>query len=105
MRIVYDNAEHAKIFVGRGCCDGYCIPTSSASLIFVVTPHGLVGCGFFAMDTFAKMGMAGAKVAGVSTLEELLAGKVSAVSPAAEQMGVAAGMTGEEAVLRMMQAN
>ncbi len=105
MQIVYESAEHAKIFAGKVCCDGYCIPTGHAGLIFVITPHGLVGCGFFAMDTFAKMGMAGAKVTGVSTLEELLAGKVSAVSPAAEEMGVAAGMTGEEAVLRMTQAD
>ena len=47
---------------------------------------------------YEKFGIPAAKVTGISTIEDLLKGSVSAATPAAVLRGVNPGMSGEEAV-------
>ena len=98
MQIVYLSSDQARI-TGPGVdADAYCIDLGPARLIFVRTSSGFVGCGFFDLAVFEKLGIPAAKVTGVSTVEDLLRGLVSAATPAAVLLGVTPGVRGEEAV-------
>jgi uncharacterized protein YunC (DUF1805 family) len=69
-------------------------------------PRGVVGCGLFDIACADEFGMAVAIVKGTPQKplfepEDILAGRVLAVSKAAATLGVAPGMTGLEAVEKM----
>ena len=61
---------------------------------------GVLGCGYLNVEAFNRGGEAGAIVTGVRTHEDMLKAKVVAVSEAARALGVAPGMSGEEALRR-----
>ncbi|HJK18594.1 MAG: YunC family protein [Candidatus Methanocorpusculum faecipullorum] len=98
MQIEYLSPGHALITDAGVSVDAYCLELGSANLIFVKTSSGIVGCGFFDLAAFEKFGIPAAKVTGISTIEDLLKGSVSAATPAAVLRGVNPGMSGEEAV-------
>ena len=98
MQIEYLSPDHALITDAGVSVDAYCLELGSANLIFVKTSSGIVGCGFFDLATFEQFGIPAAKVTGISTIEDLLKGSVSATTPAAVLRGVNPGMSGEEAV-------
>lgn len=98
MQIAYVSPDHARITGSGVAADAYCIDLGPARLIFVRTSSGFVGCGFFDLAVFARLGIPAAKVTGVSTIEDLLRGSVSAATPAAVLLGVTPGVRGEEAV-------
>lgn len=101
MKIRYESLEHAVISFEDISCDGYCFSLGQANLIFVKTLSGIVGCGFFDLEIFSQKNIAAAKVTGIASIEELLAGKISAITPQAKELGLEPGMTGEEAVRKM----
>ena len=74
--------------------EGFCLPLPPSKLIFIKTKSGFIGCGFFDMTTFEKLGIPAVKITGVSTLEELLAGKIMYMTESAEKIGIRIGMTG-----------
>ncbi|MDO9523049.1 MAG: DUF1805 domain-containing protein [Methanocorpusculum sp.] len=100
MELQYDRPGHASGTVNGVLIEGFCLPVPSSNMIFITTPGGFVGCGFFDMRTFAKLGIHAVRITGVSTLEELLAGKISEVTESAEKSGIRIGMTGYDALLR-----
>ena len=70
-------------------------------MIFAKSSAGLVGCGFFDLAVFEKLGIPVAKVTGVSTIEDLFKSPVSASTPVTVLRWAKTGVTGEEAICRL----
>src|SRR5688572_23604182 len=75
----------------------------------ILTRVGIVGCGIYDMKTPAEFGQAIAIARGTPAKplvepEDLLAAKIVDCTPRATEMGIQVGMTGEEAVERMLIA-
>ncbi len=76
----------------------------------ILTRAGIVGCGIYDMVTPAEFGQAIAIARGTPTNplvepEDLLTAKIVACTPRAKQFGIEIGMTGQEAVERMLAAS
>ena len=82
--------------------DAITFATQNTKILVIRASHGLLGCGYVSVDTAAKVGDALAVVSGVANYEDMLRASVKAVSPAAEAMGVRPGMTGRDALLKML---
>lgn len=75
----------------------------------ILTPAGIVGCGIYDMKTPAEFGQAIAIARGTPQNplvepEDLLNAKIVDCTPQAKSLGIVIGMTGREAVERMLQA-
>ncbi len=75
----------------------------------ILTAAGIVGCGIYDLVTPAEFGQAIAIAKGtpakpLTEPEDLLKARIVGVTPKAASMGIKVGMTGEEAVERMLQA-
>lgn len=73
----------------------------------ILTGRGLVGCGIYDVKTAERFGQALAIARGTPQLplaepEDLLEARIVELTPQAAALGVAAGMTGREAVERML---
>ena len=82
--------------------DAITFATQNTRILVIRTAHGLLGCGYISAETAAKVGDALAVVSGVSNYEDMLKASVKAVSPAAEALGVRPGMTGRDALMKML---
>ena len=76
----------------------------------ILTAAGIVGCGIYALDTPAEFGQAIAIAKGtpanpLTEPEDLLDAKIVGCTPQAAAYGIHAGMTGREAVERMLAAS
>ena len=71
-------------------------------LIIIVAPKGYIMCGYLNIGTAERLGQAAAIVRGVNSVEEILKGKVSALTSNAKKLGISEGMLGEEAVSKMV---
>ena len=78
------------------------IPFSKAPLVLAKTDRGFVMCGYLNIEAAEKLGQAAAMVTGVKTVEDLLAAKIVKITSAAEENGVAVGMSGREALEKMI---
>lgn len=76
---------------------GIRVDLPDAPVLMIVGQKGFVACGYFSTETADKVGHALAVVSGVNSLDDVLAGKVKAVSDKAAELGVSPGMTGAEA--------
>ena len=75
----------------------------------ILTKAGIVGCGIYDLKTPAEFGQAIAIAKGTPTSpltepEDLLDAKIVGVTPRAESYGIRIGMTGREAVEKMLEA-
>jgi catechol 2,3-dioxygenase-like lactoylglutathione lyase family enzyme/uncharacterized protein YunC (DUF1805 family) len=75
----------------------------------IITKAGIVGCGIYDLKTPAEFGQAiaiakGTPAAPLTEPEDLFNAKIVGVTPKAAALGIAVGMTGSEAVERMLQA-
>src|SRR3954467_5442697 len=75
----------------------------------IQTAAGIVGCGIYDLHTPAEFGQAIAIARGtpanpLAEPEDLLDAKIVGCTPKAESFGIRAGMTGREAVERMLSA-
>jgi uncharacterized protein YunC (DUF1805 family) len=75
----------------------------------IQTAAGIVGCGIYDLHTPAEFGQAIAIARGtpanpLAEPEDLLEAKIVGCTPKAESFGIRAGMTGREAVERMLAA-
>ena len=77
------------------------IKTPRATLLVIAGARGILGCGYINCQAAAKLGDAAAIVRGVKNFDDMLGAVVAEVSPAAAELGVAVGMSGREALLRM----
>ena len=82
--------------------DAVTFPTQNTKILAIRAPKGLLGCGYVSVDTAAKVGDALAIVSGVASYDDMLDAAVKAVSPAAEALGVRPGMTGLDALRKLL---
>lgn len=73
----------------------------------ILTGRGLVGCGIYDVKTAERFGQAVAIARGtpqkpLAEPEDLLEARIVELTPQAAALGVAVGMTGREAVERML---
>lgn len=76
----------------------------------ILTGRGLVGCGIYDVKTAERFGQAVAIARGTPQLplaepEDLLEARIVDLTPQAAALGVVVGMTGREAVERMLGAS
>ena len=74
------------------------IETQSAPILLIQGESGFLGCGWFSIETAESLSEAVAVVRGVQNVADMLEARVAAVSPAAADRGVRAGMTGKQAL-------
>lgn len=76
----------------------------------ILTAAGIVGCGIYDLETPAEFGQAIAIAKGTPAdplvePEDLFDAKIVGVTPQAAAYGIQVGMTGRDAVERMLQAS
>ena len=95
--------DHKKVRLTSKQADGYVIPLGPLNLVNVVTDVGMVGCGAYDLQALNNFGYPAAKVrpahgSSIATIDDLLAGIIKEVNPAAEKLGLKIGITGREAL-------
>ena len=90
-----------KVLVNGYEYDGYSVKFSKSTLLFIAGSKGVLGCGYFNIDTANKVGEAIAVVTGVKNFDDMLAAKVIKVSSGAESLGITLEMSGKEALERL----
>lgn len=75
----------------------------------ILTEYGIVGCGIYDIETPTEFGQAiaiakGTPACPLSTPEDLLEAKIVNMTPHAAACGITIGMTGREAVEKMLLA-
>ena len=81
---------------------GVTVPTPHTTLLMICAQNGFLGCGYLNLATAEKVGDAVAIVTGVKSYVDMLNATVRDVSSAASALGVEPGMTGRDALLKMM---
>lgn len=76
----------------------------------ILTTYGIVGCGIYDLETAEEFGQAIAIAKGTPQHplvepEDLYDARIVGVTPRAAECGITIGMTGREAVERMLQAS
>ncbi|MFH0948054.1 MAG: DUF1805 domain-containing protein [Elusimicrobiota bacterium] len=87
-----------EIKIGEKTVMGIEIPLNNAVLVMAIGKKGFVMCGYLNIDAAEKMGDCACVVKGVKNIDELLAGKVVALTSHAKKLGINLGMTGKEAL-------
>ena len=82
--------------------DAITFATQNTKILVIRAANGMLGCGYISTETAAKVGDVLAIVSGVANYDDMLQAVVKAVSPAAEALGVRPGMTGRDALLKML---
>lgn len=76
------------------------------TLLVITTDKGYIMCGALDVallnERLSDRNIIAARALGVRTLEQLLEAPLESVTHTAESMGITAGMTGREALLKMM---
>ncbi|CAN7352379.1 hypothetical protein A8709_03515 [Paenibacillus pectinilyticus] len=76
------------------------------TLLVVTTDKGYIMCGALDVgllnERLSDRNIVAARATGVRTIEELLEAPLESVTYTAEDLGIVAGMTGREAILKMM---
>ena len=86
--------------IGSATAEGIMVPQLAgeghASLVVIRCKRGFLMCGYLSLEKAEQLGDAAVRVAGAS-FEEVLANKVTGVSPKAAELGVTLEMTGAQA--------
>ncbi|MCQ2378757.1 MAG: DUF1805 domain-containing protein [Victivallaceae bacterium] len=91
-----------KVFYDGHEFDGFKIETPKGVILLLRAPHGMLGCGYFSVETADRIGDALAIVSGVKNFEDMLSSPVKSVSGAAVELGVAPGINGAQALLKFL---
>jgi uncharacterized protein YunC (DUF1805 family) len=99
-------ARHEIVVLGGKRADGFVIPLGPANLVAVMTDVGMVACGAFDVLALERFDYPAAKAKAargdtIVTVSDLLVAKVTVVNAAAAQRGIAAGMSGRDALERL----
>lgn len=81
---------------------GLQVDLPGAPLVVAWGKAGFVMCGYLAIEAAEKLGVAAAVVRGVKSVDDLLAASVQQLSKGAAQRGVSAGMTGRDALSKLI---
>ncbi len=87
-----------KLLLNGKTFEALSVSLPHSTLLLIAGSRGVLGCGYFKIETADRVGEAFAIVSGVRSFEDMLAAKVIQVSAEAEKFGVKIGMTGAEAL-------
>jgi uncharacterized protein YunC (DUF1805 family) len=93
----------------NGCAIGMSHRWHKGQYCSILTAAGIVGCGIYDVKTAAEFGQAIAIARGTPEKplvdpEDLFDAKIVDATPQAKRLGIALGMTGREAVERLLAA-
>lgn len=91
-----------KIIIDGVEFGGVRVATENAALLIIKATHGFLGCGYFNIAVADKLSEHVALVTGVKTFDDMLEAEVFSVSEAAAEIGVTIGMSGRDALLKMV---
>ncbi|OGS01965.1 MAG: hypothetical protein A3G41_01920 [Elusimicrobia bacterium RIFCSPLOWO2_12_FULL_59_9] len=91
-----------NISVGGKAFQGVEISLPEAPLVLALGRRGYLMCGYLNLEAADKFRGTCAVVRGVSSVEDILRGKVSAVSRRAKRLGVRVGMRGAQAIKKFL---
>lgn len=99
--------EVSKKEMAQGRATGVSVKFDDGQFCFIATDNGVLGCGIFDINIFNEAGYAGAIMRGTEEKpyvepEDLLEGKVSAVSDKAREMGIEVGMHGDVVLKKLL---
>ena len=80
---------------------GSTIEMLQGKLLLIQGQNGMLGCGYFNVETADKLNSAMAIVTGVKCYDDMLTRPVVKVSARATEYGVTVGMSGKDALLLM----
>jgi len=94
----------------NGCAIGISNRWHQGQYCSILTEAGIVGCGIYDVKTAGEFGQAIAIAKGTPAKplvdpEDLFDAKIVALTPKAQELGIQVGMTGREAVERMLAAS
>src|SRR6187455_2968757 len=100
---------HREMRFENGTAIGLAQRWNAGQCCAIQTAAGIVGCGIYDLHTPAEFGQAIAIARGtpanpLAEPEDLLAAKIVGCTPKAESLGIRTGMTGREAVEKMLSA-
>jgi uncharacterized protein YunC (DUF1805 family) len=103
------DATHRTLYTPHGEVLGASYRWPGGQYCAIHTSRGFVGCGIYDVRVAGEFGMAVAIARGtpqhpLREPEDLLAARIVEVSEPARKLGIAPGMTGEEAVARLLTA-
>ena len=96
------NGQTSRVTVEGRELPAYVLALGKANLVLVIAPKGFVMCGYLNIDAAEKMQDAACVVKGVTTAEELLDNMVVQCTEAAVRLGISVGISGREALARML---
>ncbi|MGE5483702.1 MAG: YunC family protein [Ignavibacteriales bacterium] len=98
--------ELVPLQIENKLCVGVSLRLPKTTVLAVVAPKGYLMCGLLDVERLDKLhsdrAIVAARVSGARTIEDLLAGRVDAVTVAGRAAGVTEGITGEEALGHML---
>ena len=94
----------------NGCAVGFSNRWKDGQYCSILTKAGIVGCGIYDIRTAAEFNQAIAIARGTPSQplvepEDLLEAKIVDATPLAKSFGICAGMTGREAVEKLLVAS
>ncbi len=91
-----------QVNLENGCALGLKLDVERAPLLVIRAKKGFVMCGYLNMDVANKLEDVAVRVTGVKSFEDVLNAKAVDVSEAAKKLGITVGMTGKEALNKMI---
>ncbi|GBF73117.1 hypothetical protein PA598K_01402 [Paenibacillus sp. 598K] len=92
--------------LGKGTALGVEVKLPKTTLLSISTDEGYIMCGALDVgllnEKLRERGIVAGRAVGVRTLEELLEAPLESVTYGAEEKGIHAGMSGREALERMI---
>jgi len=97
-----NNILSKTILIGDTEIEASVISLENARLIIAVAPKGFIMCGYLDLAVAEKLGDTAAVVSGVNSIQELLVKPVVKATSKAQQMGILPGISGEDALKKML---
>ena len=110
MSIEHLHASQRVLHTEHGDVLGCSYRWPSGQYCAIHTDRGIIGCGLYDCSIGTRFGMAIAIARGTPEHplfepEDLLTARIAEISAAAEQLGIAVGMTGDQALKQMLKPN
>ena len=94
--------EIQQLELRGGTALGVRVELPRAPLVLVRARKGFAMCGYLNLEAVDRAGEVAVRVTGVRNFEDVLQAKVAGVSQKARELGINEGMSGREALERML---
>ena len=94
--------EVCDVRFGKKKAVGMVIRLPEAPMVLALGVKGYVMCGYLNLDAAEKFRAVAAVVRGIRSVEDLLKGRVAAVTSRARRLGVVPGMSGRQALKKFV---